>query len=365
MSCVYPEIDRLSVPAVNYSEEENTSPSRASSMTPSNDYRSRRLLELELMHQWATSTYKSFCGESKPDFPIWQVSLPLQGLKHEFLLNGFLAMAALEIALTRKGSDSSRYGNAALEYFDTASSTFREEITDITPEKQEIILAFSLIAIGLSLALPQLLKARGEQPRMVEHMLVHSELLKGFRLIMSPHAGQIHHAPILRSQKAFEGLPMDPIDSGTEAAIGRLNTLNDQRHGRHAEPCRAPLTMEYAACSQAIRYLEESFARCQQPLNRGHALAWLRLAGEDFIETLKKDNSVALLALMHWGVLAERCSDSFWWAQYVGKDLVDEITGLLAMDEDLTLALSISWARAEVGLPADMNKHIHVQGPGN
>ena len=312
------------------------------------------------MHQWATNTYKSFCGESKPDYPIWQVSLPLQGLKHEFLLNGFLSMAALEIALTRERSGNPKYGNAALEYFDTASSTFREEITDITLEKQEIVLAFSLIAIVLSLALPQLLKARGEQPRMVEHMLVHSELLKGVRLITSQHGGQIHRAPILRSQKAFEELPMDPIDWGTEAAIARLNALNDQRHGLHAAPCPAALPTEHAACRKAIRYLEESFARCQQPLHRGHALAWLRLAGEDFIETLKKGNPVALLALMHWGVLAERCSDGFWWAQSVGSNLVDEITHLLTADEDLTLATSISWTRAEVGLPAGVINNDQV-----
>ena len=157
-------IRRLNARAVQFGEEGDASLSRAPSMTPPSDHRSRRILELELMHQWATGTYRSFCAESKPDYPIWQVSLPLKGLKHEFVLNGFLSMAALEIALTRERSGDPKYGNAALEYYDTASSTFREEITDITPEKQEIVLAFSLIAIVLGLALPQLLKARGEQP---------------------------------------------------------------------------------------------------------------------------------------------------------------------------------------------------------
>ncbi|KAL8794631.1 MAG: hypothetical protein Q9195_002827 [Heterodermia aff. obscurata] len=347
IACVYPEPDRLGAPAVQSNEEEDTSLSRASSMTPSNDHQSRRLLELELMHQWTTNTYKSFCGESKPDYPIWQVSLPVKGLKHEFLLNGFLSMAALEIALTRELSGDSKYGNTALEYYDSASSTFREEITDITPEKQEIVLAFSLIAMVLGLALPQLLKARGEQPRMVEHMLVHSEMLKGVRLISSQHGGQIRKAPILRSQKAFEDVPKGPIDPGTEAAIARLNALNDQRHDLSTEPSTAPTAAEHAICQKAIRYLEESFARCQDPIHKGHALAWLRLAGEDFVEALKDGNSVALIALMHWGVLVERCSEGFWWAQSVGKNLVDEIADLLAADEDLTLASSISWARAE------------------
>lgn len=225
------------------------------------------------MHQWATGTYKNFCGESKPDYPIWQVSLPLQGLKHEFLLNGFLSMAALEIALTRERSGDPKYGNAALEYYDTASSTFREEITDITPEKQEIVLDFSLIATVLGLALPQLLKVRGEQPRMVEYMLVHSELLKSVRLITSQHGSQIRRAPILRSQTAFEQLPSHPIDAGTEAAIARLDALNDQRHGRGAESCPVSPATEHAICQKAIRYLEESFARCQEPIHRGHALA--------------------------------------------------------------------------------------------
>ena len=329
-------------------------------MIPSSSHQSRRLLDLELMHQWATKTYISFCGESKPDYPMWQVSLPLEGLKHEFLLNGLLSMAALEIALTRDGAANSKYATAALEYYDTASSTFREEITDIRLEKQEIILAFSLIAIVLSLALPQLLKARGEKPRMVDHMFVHSELLKGVRLITSQHGGQIRHAPILRNQMNFEEVPMGPLDSGTGAAIARLDALNDQRHDLGAESYPAPHATEHAICQKAIRYLEECFARCQEPIHRGHALAWLRLAGEDFIEVLKKSNSVALLALMHWGVLAERCSEGFWWAQSVGKNLVDEITDLLAHDEDSKLASSISWARAEVGLASGVGNNVHV-----
>ena len=309
------------------------------------------------MHQWATKTYISFCGESKPDYPMWQVSLPLEGLKHEILLNGLLSMAALEIALTREGAANSKYATAALEYYDTASSTFREEITDIRLEKQAIILAFSLIAMTLSLALPQLLKARGEKPRMVDHMFMHSELLKGIRLITSQHGGQIRHAPILRNQSTFEEVPMGPLDSGTRAAIARLNDLNDQRHDVGAEPYHAT---EHAICQKAIRYLEECFARCQETIHRGHALAWLRLAGEDFIEVLRKSNPVALLALMHWGVLAERCSEGFWWAQSLGRNLVDEITDLLAYDEDSTLASSISWARAEVGLPSGVSNDVHV-----
>lgn len=76
------------------------------------------------------------------------------------------------------------------------------------------------------------------------------------------------------------------------------------------------------------------------------------MAGEEFVEALKKGNSVALLALMHWGVLVERRSKGFWWAQAVGRNLVDEITDLLVADEDLTLASYIAWARPEVGLPA-------------
>ena len=195
---------------------------------------------------------------------------------------------------------------------------------------------------------------------MVEHMLVHSELLKGVRLITSQHGGQIRRAPILRSQTAFEQLPSHPIDAGTEAAIARFDALNDQRQGFGAESCLASPATEHAICQKAIWYLEESFTRCQEPIHRGHALAWLRLAGEEFVEALKKGNSVALLALMHWGVLVERCSEDFWWAQSVGRNLVHEITDLLVADEDLILASCISWARAEVGLPAGMNNDVHV-----
>lgn len=289
---------------------------------------SRRTLELELMHQWSTNTYRTSLGESKLDNPLWQLTLPRESLKHEFLLQGFFSMTALEIAITTECSDYSKYANAALEYYDTASSTFRKEITNITQEKQEVLYAFSCLAMLLCLALPRLTKAYGERTRMIHSILVYYELMKGAALILAQFGGQLRQTRMLSHHKLFDDVPKKPLDERTKEAIARLHFLNDQRHELAVEPSEllgSPSLVPHAASKKAIVRLEESFARCQEPLHWGYSLAWLKLAGAEFVEWIKQEDSVALLALMHWGVLLKRCSPGIWWAKTGGPDLVDEI----------------------------------------
>ena len=353
IACVYPQPDRLDASEPHTAEDTSTSHSREASITPSDDPMSRRTLELELMHQWSTNTYRSFLGESTPDYPLWQLTLPREALKHEFLLQGFFSMTALEIAITTECSDYSKYANAALEYYDKASSTFRQEITNITQEKQEVLYAFSCLAMVLCLALPRFTKAYGERTKMIDSILVYHEFTKGAALILEQFGGQLRQTRILSHHKLFDDVPKKPLDAKTEEAISRLHFLNDQRHELAVEPSDllgSPSLSPQDACKKAIVRLEESFARCQEPLLWGYSLAWLKLAGAEFVEWIKREDSVALLALMHWGVLLKRCSPGIWWAETVGPDIVDEIAKHLAPEEDPTLAASISWTRAEVGI---------------
>ena len=284
---------------------------------------------------------------------MWQVQLPQESLKQEFLLHGFFSLAALEIALTTNTSQFSFYSNAALEYYDHASSIFRKELSSIDSDKQRFLFAYSLIAIVLNFALPQISKARGEQTHMVDNMIVHYELLRGTRLIVEESGPKLQQDPILQNVQRFEDLTSEPLDPETEAAVARLHALNDARLKLVAGSPRASKIKAFkhhAACRYAILRLEESFGRCPQPLNRGHVLAWLRLAGGDFVDTLKTGDPIALLALMHWGLLVERCSEGIWWAQSVGKNLVDEITNILSTIPDPAFNISILWARTAIGL---------------
>ena len=80
------------------------------------------------------------------------------------------------------------------------------------------------------------------------------------------------------------------------------------------------------------------------------------MAGQDFLAKLKDGEPMALLILLHWGVLLETLSE-LWWAKNAGKRLVEDVAVLL---EKVAYSSSsgcgpkwadaVGWARWEAGI---------------
>ena len=290
------------------------------------------------------------------EYHTWQVILPREALKYPFLLHGLFAMASLEIAAVGDRPNDADYVSTALEYHEKGLRSFRSELANNTSDKQQAVLAFSMITMALSLAFPHFTHTRDEPQSIIENMVAHFKLVQGVGLLTQQYSDGLQEAPILRNIKSFDELQMDPLapnPPNLEVAIARLNALNDEKHKpmvTQSRRVKLQAITYHAACRKAIIHLEEFFAKCEQPSHRGYALAWLNLTGKDYVAAIEDADPVALLALMHWGVLAERCSDGIWWAQSLGKRLIDEITNALSTETDPVLRASISWARGQVGL---------------
>lgn len=52
---------------------------------------------LELMHKYSTETFQSL-SVSDSETQIWRITVPRLALKHEYLMNGILALASMHIA---------------------------------------------------------------------------------------------------------------------------------------------------------------------------------------------------------------------------------------------------------------------------
>lgn len=74
----------------------------------------RRMLELELMHHWSTTTYKSLCTVPE-DHQYMQLVMPQEAMRYDFLLNGIFVAAALHRSMTAAESEARGYFNIAME----------------------------------------------------------------------------------------------------------------------------------------------------------------------------------------------------------------------------------------------------------
>lgn len=107
---------------------------------------SRRILELELMHRWSTTTYKSLCSVPEDHYYL-QIEVPRGALRHDFLLHGLFAITALEIAAVCSDlTDSAKYVCTAMEYYDKGSESFRAALCEVTPENQHYLYIFAIAA---------------------------------------------------------------------------------------------------------------------------------------------------------------------------------------------------------------------------
>lgn len=309
----------------------------------------RKKIEAQLMHRWSTVTYKTISTPCAEDEHVWQVAVPDVAFNYEFLLHGLYAVTAFEIADSCP-NDFVRYGSAALEYQDSAISGFQAQLNVIAQDNHEAILYFSILLTTLTMASAQFVKANGGLASKVQNSLELHALARGINLVMKNNKACLTN-PLFRKIKPIHQLPRTPLDTNTERAIDRLNTLNENRTAQslseHGES-------QYAkGCKNALYWLRECFETCLRRDNRSYALPWISFGGEDYVAAIKEGDRLALIILMHWGVLLQPLGHYHWWARDYGINLVDEIAKELPNDVDTMTREAIIWPQEEVRICFD------------
>lgn len=173
---------------------------------------------------------------------------------------------------------------------------------------------------------------------MVQTAITVFELLRGSIPIAESKEGYIAENPYIRKLKRFEDLPKATLDKRTEDALAKLGDLNDSRISssmRDSDKRRVQQIARWEACKKALAFLRQCFERCVDRTSEGYALGWLNMAGEEYVEAVKREDDTSLLVLALWGVLADRLGRQVWWTQKFGRLLVEEIlNGAVGQEAD-------------------------------
>ncbi|KAI1406220.1 hypothetical protein F4819DRAFT_442146 [Hypoxylon fuscum] len=290
-----------------------------------------RLLELELMHQWSTTTYKSFCGIPE-DGEYLQVVLTRCSLNYDFMLNCIMAISSLHIAKSVGEANSAKYVNAALEFYNRGSSSFRQNLGSVNAENSHILYMFSAIAISVHLATPQ------RSPSMLNHVAVAFDLLNGSINLAMMAMPWILKSPFpLSIFISRMGASKDFIDADSRAALTRLSSLNDRHHKAVSEPIGdgeeegngVVGTKKHELYQTALQCLEMCFAEEARGVLRGFGTAFPAMTGKAFTSLINESDPFSLLITMHWAVLISRTDRDVWWLISLGEHLAIEISDLL------------------------------------
>ncbi|KAF7550575.1 hypothetical protein G7046_g7967 [Stylonectria norvegica] len=296
----------------------------------------RHLLELQLMHRWTASTYKSCCTPGSDDDEVWQSWVPQLAIKYDYLLYGLWSLTAFEIAklgLAQSQTDNQRFIESATEYHGSALSSFRLQlqISVINSDNIDAAVCMSLMLLVLAFASAQARAASSPDhgsDGMVQTVLTHVDLLRGCLPIVNSQQDYLAQNPYIQKIKPFQDLPKVPLDPRVDEALVKLAELNDKRilsSIRDTDQRRIQQVEYWEACKSALGLLRTLYEKCVDEYTRGYALGWLNMAGDGYVQAVKVGDDVALLMLMYWGVLVELCGQQVWWADQFGSSLVAEI----------------------------------------
>lgn len=325
----------------------------------------RQLLELELMHQWSTETYKSM-KYNRPDFAnIMAVKLPRSALKYEYLLDGMFSFTALHLAHQHMADPHTmdEYVAAAISFRDRGMQRAAPAIQEFQqlnyePEASEVFAMFWFAALtGMtSMALTVLTRREPENfatPEIVTgrafiNMQVElAQLWRGTRAIMVIASTMNTNPDVYIRGDAPEPKSND-LDPETDAALSQLESLlrypASTPNSGVVEGDHTPL---YCQSVALIRRGYESHA---ENGSVDDALAWGPILGNDFALLLKEGVPRALLSALCYGTLLDKISVARWWTGDAGRMLIHECSVELAGCPEEWHPL-IRWARTRVGLP--------------
>ncbi|KAJ5280640.1 hypothetical protein N7478_006012 [Penicillium angulare] len=271
---------------------------------------------------------------------VWQIQVPQLALQFDFLMNGILALASLHIAATLDPPASFVYMDTALQHHNLTFAPFRASIDNLTEQNCDAVLAQSIITTVFGIALPRVTAVRGENSNMTENIVVIFELLQGVKNIISVGQSWIK----LKMYPSEKDLRSDglSIDDETQVALDRLATLND-------ETLASIDTEQHRINQDVISHLLHCFTMYTHSGSPGSVLAWVAAMDKEFVDNVRRRQPLALLILMHFGVLLGELNGQWWWAEGSGRALVSELLHNL-QPANPRWADSLAWPRRKMGL---------------
>ena len=287
-------------------------------------------------------------------------------------MNIILALAATDMASYSSGQGAqgppNTYRRAALHYSAKASSELDQQLTQFQPQNVASLYYTAALACTFQLAFPF------DSLTVADRLLAAFEILTGAYNILSAHAQWLPYCSS-RVMLHLDPASLDILDAETMAALNCLTSVSCQIHlssksattgttiatikeeEENEEETRGKLASEVPTYRVAIAHMKHVFAEDQRGLVKASCFTMATAVGRPFFVDLRRLEPMAVFVALYFCVLLDRASREvgMWWIGSTGRELVDELSGILLQSPVGMLADGIEgicWARRQVGLQA-------------
>jgi hypothetical protein len=279
-----------------------------------------------------------------PDLDVWRNVVPEEAVRHNFLMDGLLALSALHLAFENQETRW-RYTEIAIHYQNSGLRQYTDALKQITVDNSHALFAYAIITTILALALPGSCQET-DVPSCIESLVSMFELLQGISIISQASGGS------LRTGKfglLFREVPLElerpvPAPNVVDAMVNLRKRAGSV--AKYVEPGRLEVYLS------GIDSLELVFGSVVASKYLGCIMAWPATINGKLLELFKRSDPMAQLIFLHYSVLLLYTHDR-WWGRNFGLRIIKGLTASIS-------AIDPEWASC-TGWVSD-NSALMAQG---
>lgn len=261
--------------------------------------------DLELLHHFTTETCFTLSDQAKSHL-LWQVAVPKEAFRHDFLMRGILAVAALHLAYLRP-DEQEQFRQLAIQHQHLALSSFRSIMSKMDESNCHAFFALSSLIVVFAFASPR----ASESLAFTENSQEPPEWLP---LIRGVHSILMSVWPWIKAG-SLGGLLQDGFEQHTprelsEAADAQFNQLSRLCEAASSEP--DVLDAYKTAVDELRNCFVKLYTKTPTECEVSIAFLWPVVIPQKFIAMLNSRSPQALIVLAHYCVLLHHL-DGYWW----------------------------------------------------
>ena len=297
-----------------------------------------QLLNLELLHHYSTKTYASLSDRNSIQ-ELFQTTVVVEGLHHDFLIHCILSTSAFHLGYMQQQKHQSSLSQDSIEsdpetasflaksrlyflaahaHYNIALSSFRSNLTSITPSNSSALFACSSLILIATLARPRRAAAddkwvdyNGDYG--IAKTIEWLHLVRGTATLLEPTRPWV----LQGSMKSLADWRPDPenqsLDEDTSSRLKELSLFVAESRDQIVRK----------SCDEAIDKQRNCFIWAKE---NNHSLtytfSWPAMVSAEYMTLLNLKSPEALLILAHYCVLLYSVDDCWYvhgWAAYTVK----------------------------------------------
>ncbi|KAL0929370.1 uncharacterized protein CTRU02_215726 [Colletotrichum truncatum] len=276
--------------------------------------------DFELLHHYSTVTYQTILDDESTE-RAWRVNVPQEGARHDFLMHGILAVAAMHLRRLRPES-AAYYNHLATQHYSESLKLYRPILDQLSRSTATPVFIFSSFLVCMSL---QMFEQNDQQD--LEAVLSLDSILDAFKLERGIH-------DILRlTWDWLLGTPFSSLLLFSERMTDCLITLDDNEALDRVEACvredltANPMLGDYL---DAVKRLREVYAcRSTAIRHKSAVFSWPVLVSTAFYDEMTQKKPLAIVLLAYFGLLLNELRN-VWWVGRAGRRLLRDCADLLS-----------------------------------